>query len=71
MFSLEPTIKHQLVYLFDVISRREHAIRELLGRHIQLSSQEAYKELEKFIIERLSLPPQWIHDAKVTTATAT
>ena len=49
------------------ISRREHAIRELLGRHVQLSREEAYVKLEEFIVRRLNLPPQWIHSAKVTT----
>ncbi|KAK7096689.1 nuclear pore complex protein Nup98-Nup96-like [Littorina saxatilis] len=49
-------------------TQREHAIRQLLGRHVQLSEKDAYLELERFMVDNLSIPPEWIHDAKATKA---
>jgi hypothetical protein len=46
--------------------RRESAIKELLGRHIELSAAEEYLEREQFIMQHLHVPQEWIHTAKVT-----
>lgn len=48
---------------------REHAVRELLGRHVQLSDNTPeYLEQENFVLQRLLLPPEWIHAAKAVKA---
>ncbi|KAL8559558.1 hypothetical protein ACOMHN_018721 [Nucella lapillus] len=49
-------------------TQRESAIKELLGRHVELSDTEEFTEQEQFVIERLHLPPPWIHCAKATKA---
>ena len=44
---------------------RESAVKDLLYRNIKLSHDPNYKEQETFLKERLGLPSQWIHYAKV------
>nr|KAG5698811.1 hypothetical protein BaRGS_019663 [Batillaria attramentaria] len=56
-----------LLHIHDT-KQREHAIRELLGRHIQLSTKPEYLEKENFVLQRLLLPPAWIHSAKAVRA---
>ncbi|CAE1284537.1 NUP98 [Acanthosepion pharaonis] len=48
--------------------RREAAIKDCLGRHIRISSNEEYLSREQFIINRLGIPPKWVHHAKAIKA---
>lgn len=56
-----------LLHIQDT-EQREHAVRELLSRHVQLSSKEEYQKQEEFVLQRLHVPPQWIHHAKAVRA---
>ena len=47
---------------------REHAVRELLGRHVRLSRDADYTDREHFVQERLQVPPAWLHEAKAQRA---
>ncbi|XP_025085972.1 nuclear pore complex protein Nup98-Nup96-like [Pomacea canaliculata] len=56
-----------LLHIQDT-QQREHAIQEILCRHVQLSSKSEYLEEENFILQELQIPPQWIHRAKAIKA---
>ena len=45
--------------------RREHAVRSLLCRNCRLSLDEEYVKKEAFMMEKLHIPAEWIHEAKV------
>uniref|UniRef100_A0A1B6CZW3 Nuclear pore complex protein Nup98-Nup96 n=2 Tax=Clastoptera arizonana TaxID=38151 RepID=A0A1B6CZW3_9HEMI len=45
--------------------KRKSAVLDVLGRHISLSE---FEEKEKFLIEKLKIPEQWIYQAKTTLA---
>ncbi|XP_078258062.1 LOW QUALITY PROTEIN: nuclear pore complex protein Nup98-Nup96 [Rhinoraja longicauda] len=44
--------------------QRQRAVREQLDRHCSLEETEEQVQREQFLLERLSIPPQWVHDAK-------
>ncbi|OWF51062.1 Nuclear pore complex protein Nup98-Nup96 [Mizuhopecten yessoensis] len=44
---------------------RESAVRELLLRHVSLSKDHFYLEKEQFLREKLDVPAEWIHFAKL------
>ena len=44
---------------------RESAVRGLLCRHVELGSGEMYVEREELLREKLHVPQEWIHSAKV------
>ena len=46
-------------------TQREMSVRELLGRHLVLDGGSEAKRREVFLVERLHVPAQWIHAAKV------
>ncbi|RDD45950.1 Nuclear pore complex protein Nup98-Nup96 [Trichoplax sp. H2] len=46
--------------------RRERAVRDLLNRHCKLTTVDVAKE--KFIEDKLLIPPAWIHEAKALRA---
>lgn len=48
--------------------RREAAIKDCLGRHICISTNEDYLACEHFIQNRLCIPPKWVHHAKAIKA---
>ncbi|NXX97999.1 NUP98 protein, partial [Centropus bengalensis] len=47
---------------------REKAVRELLNRHCVLSETPESWAKEAFLIQRLCVPPEWIHEAKAVRA---
>lgn len=49
-------------------SIREKAVRELLNRHCVLSETPESWAKETFLMQRLCVPPQWIHEAKAVRA---
>ena len=52
--------------IFDVCNcRRESSIKKLLGHHVRLSYEEQYLTKELFVLDKLQVPTQWIHEAKV------
>lgn len=55
-------------FLFNV-ARREHAIRSLLCRHCSLSADHTYVDKERFMLDDLKIPAEWIHEAKVGRVT--
>ncbi|XP_078401075.1 nuclear pore complex protein Nup98-Nup96 isoform X1 [Cetorhinus maximus] len=44
--------------------QRGNAVRQQLNRHCTLDETEEQKEKELFLQEKLSIPPEWIHNAK-------
>ena len=40
-------------------------MKELLNRHISLSKTEESQNKEQFICNKLHVPVQWLHEAKV------
>ena len=51
-----------------VFFSRKSAVLDMLGRHVQLSEDEEYLNKENFVSEKLSIPSQWIYEAKATLA---
>ncbi|XP_056140469.1 nuclear pore complex protein Nup98-Nup96 [Lampris incognitus] len=49
-------------------SLRERAVREMLHLHCPLLETEESAQRERFLIERLLIPEQWIHEAKAMRA---
>ncbi|KAM9319705.1 LOW QUALITY PROTEIN: nuclear pore complex protein Nup98-Nup96 [Gastrophryne carolinensis] len=47
---------------------REFSVRELLNRHCSLRETPESLTKEKFLVEKLCIPAQWIHDAKAIRA---
>ncbi|KAF7643759.1 hypothetical protein LDENG_00234110 [Lucifuga dentata] len=47
---------------------RERAVREMLQLHCPLQETEESAGRERFLMERLLIPDQWIHEAKATRA---
>uniref|UniRef100_A0A665U9F8 Nuclear pore complex protein Nup98-Nup96 n=1 Tax=Echeneis naucrates TaxID=173247 RepID=A0A665U9F8_ECHNA len=47
---------------------RERAVREVLTLHCPLQETDESAQRERFLIERLLIPEQWIHEAKATRA---
>ncbi|XP_033001542.1 nuclear pore complex protein Nup98-Nup96 isoform X3 [Lacerta agilis] len=47
---------------------RERAVRELLNRHCRLQETPESWSKEAFLMERLCVPPEWIHEAKAVRA---
>ena len=47
------------------LGSREDAVRTILNRHVRLSSDDANTEKEDLLREKLMVPQQWIHHAKV------
>ena len=47
------------------LASREDAVRTILNRHVRLSSDDANTEKEDLLQEKLMVPQQWIHHAKV------
>lgn len=54
---------HSSFYCY--IARREHAVRNLLCRHCCLSADHGNVEKERFMLDDLKIPAEWIHEAKV------
>ena len=54
----------RIIRFFNV-TRREHAVRSLLCRHCSLSADHTYVEKERFMLDDLKIPAEWIHEAKV------
>ena len=52
-------------FFFFNLTRREHAVRSLLCRHCSLSVDHTYVEKERFMLDDLKIPAEWIHEAKV------
>lgn len=48
--------------------RRQHAVRSLLCRHCSLSADHTYVEKERFMLDDLKIPAEWIHEAKALRA---
>ena len=46
-------------------TQRELSVRQLLERHLVLDSDKEAKQREAFLQERLNVPAEWIHQAKV------
>ncbi|XP_055493395.1 nuclear pore complex protein Nup98-Nup96 isoform X1 [Leucoraja erinacea] len=44
--------------------QRLRAVREQLNRHCTLEETDEQRDREEFVQQRLSIPPQWVHDAK-------
>ena len=55
------------VFCYD-ISRREDAVRNLLCRYCCLSADDVNVKKERFMLEDLKIPAEWIHEAKVREA---
>lgn len=53
---------------FFNITRREQAVRSLLCRQCSLSADHTYVEKERFMLDNLKIPAEWIHEAKVGRA---
>ncbi|KAF7206744.1 nuclear pore complex protein Nup98-Nup96 isoform X2 [Nothobranchius furzeri] len=49
-------------------SQRERAVREVLMLHCPLQDNEESVRRERFLVEQLLIPEQWIHEAKATRA---
>ncbi|XP_022797911.1 nuclear pore complex protein Nup98-Nup96-like [Stylophora pistillata] len=49
-------------------TRRENAVRSLLGRYCCVSLDHAYIEKERFLLNELKIPAEWIHEAKALRA---
>ena len=45
---------------------RESAVKDLLNRHVTLSTEPFNQEKEHFLQEKLHIPLRWIHYAKVS-----
>ncbi|XP_029375264.1 nuclear pore complex protein Nup98-Nup96 isoform X4 [Echeneis naucrates] len=56
-----------LLHIPDHI-QRERAVREVLTLHCPLQETDESAQRERFLIERLLIPEQWIHEAKATRA---
>lgn len=56
-----------LMHISDHQSR-EHAVIQLVQRHITLAAEEEKKEEEMFLLDLLKIPSQWIHEAKAIRA---
>jgi len=41
-------------------------VKNLLSRYIRLSTDSEYTKKEEFLQEKLGLPAEWIHQAKVS-----
>lgn len=52
----------------DNSGMREKAVRELLTRHCQLSETPESWAKETFLIQKLCVPAEWIHEAKAVRA---
>ncbi|XP_026470889.1 nuclear pore complex protein Nup98-Nup96-like [Ctenocephalides felis] len=48
--------------------RRAAVIKDLLDRHVSLSMDEDYLNREKFILEQLNIPSQWLYNSKALLA---
>lgn len=48
--------------------RRAFAVREMLNRHVILSTEEQYVKREKFVLDELGIPLQWLTSAKALLA---
>ncbi|XP_050720849.1 nuclear pore complex protein Nup98-Nup96-like isoform X5 [Eriocheir sinensis] len=62
-----------LLHLGDA-ERRQREVQELLLRHVRVGEaeggEEQYMRQEEFVVGRLGLPRQWLHQAKATRARA-
>lgn len=58
------------VIIFTSINdfRRAAVIKDLLDRHVSLSMDEDYLNREKFILEQLNIPSQWLYNSKALLA---
>lgn len=60
-----------LVYDWEILSRfvnvirRENVVRSLLCRYCCVSEDHANSEKERFMLNKLKIPAEWIHEAKV------
>ena len=54
------------IFFSSNIARRENAVRGLLCRHCCLSADHQNVEKERFMLDDLKIPAEWIHEAKVT-----
>ncbi|KAK0182886.1 hypothetical protein PV327_000973 [Microctonus hyperodae] len=59
-----------VLHLNDTITRRT-AVIDLLSRHVQIDEDQDYTKREKFLIEKLGIPTQWIYEAKAIKGCAT
>lgn len=53
------------IFFSSNIARRENAVRGLLCRHCCLSADHQNVEKERFMLDDLKIPAEWIHEAKV------
>lgn len=49
----------------SLFCRRESAVKDLINRHIELSEDKKYLQKEDFLQEKLMVPKEWVHYAKV------
>ncbi|XP_050416506.2 nuclear pore complex protein Nup98-Nup96 isoform X1 [Patella vulgata] len=56
-----------VLHIHEAQSRIE-AVKSLLTRHVELSTDNDYIEKESFILEELLVPSIWIHEAKAVKA---
>ncbi|CAH3199095.1 unnamed protein product, partial [Porites evermanni] len=52
-----------LLHIQD-LHKRENAVRSLLCRHCCLSADHQNVEKERFMLDDLKIPAEWIHEAK-------
>lgn len=57
-----------MLFSFLSHSMREKAVRELLTRHCQLSETPESWAKETFLVQKLCVPAEWIHEAKAVRA---
>lgn len=61
-------VRCTVLRFFFNITRREQAVRSLLCRQCSLSADHTYVEKERFMLDNLKIPAEWIHEAKVGRA---
>lgn len=54
--------------MFHLFSQRERAVRDMLTLHCPLQETDESIRHERFLIEKLLIPEQWIHEAKAIRA---
>lgn len=55
----------EILSRFVNVIRRENVVRSLLCRYCCVSEDHANSEKERFMLNKLKIPAEWIHEAKV------
>lgn len=57
-----------IVFALLLLRLRVRAVREMLNQHCVLEDTDESREKELFLVDKLLIPEQWIHNAKAIRA---